>query len=180
LKFVNLTIANSAFDMFFEYIGDFDLWRWPMGLGILLLLWKGGARGRWFVLAAVVTIAIVDPSIHYILKPLFGRLRPCKNPDLSSWLRIIDGCGGRYGLPSSHAANVMGLAVVGGAFYKISRYYLYPLAALVALSRVYLGVHYPTDIIAGAIYGAAVGTLAAYLIKLLASKYGPKYFQLKA
>jgi undecaprenyl-diphosphatase len=175
LKFLNLTIANPYFDFFFKYIGDFDLWRWPIGLVLLLILWKGGAKGRWLVLAAALTIAIVDPSIHYILKPVFARLRPCKNPDLAGWLRVIDGCGGRYGFPSNHAANMMSIAVVATSFYRNGGYYLFPLAAIVAVSRVYLGVHYPLDIVAGAAYGAGFGLLVAMAIKALASKRTPDY-----
>jgi undecaprenyl-diphosphatase len=174
LKFVNVTLANPAFDIFFKYIGDLNLWRWPLALALALLLWKGGPRGRWFALAAVMAVAIVDPSIHYILKPLFGRLRPCKEAALV-WLRLIDGCGGKYSLPSSHAANLMAIAVVSGSFYKKSRYFLYPLAILVAISRVYLGVHYPTDILAGAAYGAAIGILVLIPIKPLARKKSSGY-----
>ena len=171
LNFINVTLANSVFDIFFKYIGDLDLWRWPLVLVLALLLWKGGPRGRWFVLGAALAIAIVDPSIHYILKPLFGRLRPCREAALE-WLRLIDGCGGKYGFPSSHAANLMAIAVVAGSFYKRSRYFLYPLAILIAVSRVYLGVHYPSDILGGAAYGAAIGILVLIPIKSLASNKG--------
>ncbi len=169
LKFINLTLANPAFDILFRYIGDLDLWRWPLALAIVLLLWKGTPRGRWFVLAAFLAIAIIDPSIHYIFKPLFARLRPCKEPALI-WLRLIDGCGGKYGFPSSHAANTMALAVVAGEFFKRTRYFFYPLAVIIALSRVYLGVHYPGDIVAGAAYGAAIGLVVLACIKPLARR----------
>ena len=168
LKFVNLTLASAPLDLVFVYICDFDIWRWPLALVAIALLWKGGPRGRWMVLLAVVTALIVDPTIYRIIKPLVGRLRPCHDPALD-WVRVIDGCGGRYGFPSSHAANMFGLAVVFGAFYRSTRYYIYPLAALVAIGRVYLGVHYPSDVLAGAIYGAAVG----YAVILIAKKIRP-------
>jgi undecaprenyl-diphosphatase len=174
LKFFNVTIANPAFDLFFKYIGDFDLWRWPLGLALALFLWRGGSKGRWAVLTAALCIAMVDPSLHYVIKPLFGRLRPCNEAGLT-WLRVIDGCGGKYGFPSNHAANLMAMAVVFGSFYKNYRYFLYPLAVAVALSRVYLGKHYPSDVLAGAIYGAAIALLLLIIIKPLASKKPADY-----
>lgn len=169
LKFVNVTIAAPILDIFFSAICDFDIWRWPLVLAAIALLWKGGPKGRWMVLLALITALIVDPSIYRILKPLFGRLRPCHDP-VSEWVRIVGGCGGRYGFPSSHAANMFGLAVIFGAFYKTTRYFMFPLAALVAIGRIYLGVHYPSDVLAGAIYGAAIG----YGVILIARKIRPR------
>jgi undecaprenyl-diphosphatase len=174
LKFFNVTIANPAFDLFFKYIGDFDIWRWPVALAIILLLWKGGPKGRWMVLLGVITVAIVDPSIHYIFKPLFARLRPCQEAALT-WLRVIDGCGGKYGFPSSHAANLFGQAVIIGSFYGRSRYFFYPLAILVCVSRIYVGVHYFTDVLAGAALGTAVAVIVLFLTKQLAPQKVSKY-----
>jgi len=156
LKFFNLTIASPFLDRFFIYICDFGIWVWPLLIVVLALLWKGEARGRWMVVFAIIAVAIIDPTIYRIIKPLVGRIRPCHDTALE-WIRLADGCGGRYSFPSSHAANLFGLATVVGAFYRRTRYYLYPLAALVAIGRVYLGVHYPSDVAAGAIFGAAVG-----------------------
>jgi undecaprenyl-diphosphatase len=175
LKFINVTIANPALDLLFGHIGNFKLWALPIAIIIIMLLWKGGPKGRWLVLLSVIAVLVVDSSIHYILKPLFARLRPCHAEPAITWLRLIQGCGGKYGLPSSHAANLFSQAVVIGAFYKSSRYYMYPLAILISLSRVYLGVHYPSDILAGAFYGAIIGIIILYIIKAAA----PEKFKLE-
>ena len=161
MKFINVTMAAPLLDRFFVYICDFKLWAWPLLVAILAILWKGDARARWMILLAIIAVAIIDPVIYRIIKPLVGRLRPCHELSLV-WVRVVDGCGGKYSFPSSHAANFFGVAVVAGAFYKRTRYYLYPLASLVAIGRVYLGVHYPSDILAGAIFGAGIGLLVLY------------------
>ena len=165
LRFFNVTLAAPVLDRFFIYICDFSIWAWPLGVVIIAILWKGDARARWMVLLTVIAVAIIDPAIYRILKPLFGRLRPCHEAALE-WVRAVDGCGGRYGFPSSHAANLFGAAVVIGSFYKRTRYYLYPLAVLVAIGRIYLGVHYPSDTAGGAIFGAAIGLAVIYIARI--------------
>jgi len=163
LRFFNITIANPFFVYFFAILCDFSIWRWPLILIVILLLWKGGPKGRWAVGMAVVTALVIDPSIYNLLKPLFGRLRPCHNPELD-WVRTVTGCGGRYSFPSSHAANFFGISLAIVFFYKSARYYLFTIAALVAIGRVYLGVHYPSDVLAGAVYGIII----AICLRLLA------------
>jgi undecaprenyl-diphosphatase len=176
LKFLNMTITSPVLDRLFVYICDFHIWRWPLALIAIVLLWRGGPRGRWMVALAVVVALIIDPTVYRVFKPLFGRLRPCHEAALE-WIRLVDGCGGRYGFPSSHAANSFGLLVIAGAFYKTSRYYLIPIAILISLGRVYLGVHYPSDVLAGAVYGALVGIGVIYMAKKLASVSMAKYLR---
>src|SRR5512138_3341137 len=96
LKFFNIRIANGFFDFFFIVITDFSFWRWPILAAIVILLWKGGIKGRWAVGLTILAVIIIDPTIHYWLKPLFARLRPCHESTLMSWIRTIDGCGGKF------------------------------------------------------------------------------------
>ena len=176
LKFINYIIANPALDFFFRYIGNFRFLAVPLTIAAILLLWKGGIKARWLVLLSVVIAIIVDSSVYYLLKPLFHRPRPCHAEPAITWLRTIAGCGGKLGFPSSHAANSFSQAVVVGAFYKRARIYLYIYVTLVSISRVYLGVHYPLDILGGAIYGIIISVLVLYLTKILARERVAPFF----
>lgn len=178
MKFINVTIATPVLDKFFVYICDFRLWVWPLAIAVLGILWKGNMKARWMILLAIIAVALIDPTIYRILKPLVGRLRPCHDAALA-WVRTVDGCGGRYSFPSSHAANFFGVAVVAGTFYRRARYFLYPLAALVAIGRVYLGVHYPSDVLGGAIFGTLIGLLVLFLAKRFSQNRIAKSLQTK-
>jgi len=99
-------------------------------------------------------------SVH-LFKNLFERLRPCHNSELKDFIHLLGNCGGQYGFLSSHASNTFALATFLILLMK-HRAYLYTLviwAGLVSYSRIYLGVHYPADILAGACLGILTGIL---------------------
>jgi len=99
-------------------------------------------------------------SVH-LFKNLFERLRPCHNSELKDFIHLLGNCGGQYGFLSSHASNTFALATFLILLMK-HRAYLYTLviwAGLVSYSRIYLGVHYPADILAGACLGILIGIL---------------------
>ena len=105
---------------------------------------------------------------------MFMRLRPCHNPEIQAQVDTLNGyCGGQYGFVSSHAANYFGIATfLSVLFFRKIRFFI-PLimfwAALIAYSRIYLGVHYPADICCGAILGIILGLIVGGL-KLLSNK----------
>ncbi len=126
---------------------------------------------KWKALLAVLfvllAVGLADLISVHLFKNVFQRLRPCYNPALEDVINNIVGCGGKYGFVSSHAANsfaivVMVVKLVGDKQKWLN--WLMPLwGILILYSRVYLGKHYPSDVIAGAI----VGFLIAWLIYLL-------------
>ena len=100
-----------------------------------------------------------------VFKNNFERLRPCHEASLADIIHTVrDKCGGHYGFISSHASNSFALAVFLSGFIR-RRYRYFPLfiliwASVVSYSRIYLGVHYPFDVIVGAIFGSLLGYLA--------------------
>ena len=124
---------------------------------------KGGRDGRIIVIMTLVMVAVSDQLSSNLLKNLFERVRPCNAlPDVN----ILAGCTGSFSFPSSHAVNNFTAAMFFYKFYPKLKFVLFTTAGLVALSRPYVGVHYPSDILAGALIGLAVG----YIFGLLTEK----------
>lgn len=132
-------------------------------LGALVLTSK--KRGWRFLLVAVLAVAISDSVCHHLLKPWFARIRPCHVLD---FLNPIVQCTQSYSFPSNMAANLFTLATVTACFFRKLILPVFLLAFIGAFTRVYLAVHYPTDILGGAVYGIMIGVLS-YRIFLFAS-----------
>lgn len=130
-------------------------------IGAILLLVKGGARGRVFVAVTFAIIALGDMLVINMLKHAVDRPRPFASvPDLN----LLVGKGSSASMPSSHSASWFAAALLAFYYYRKSWRFMLPLAATVAFSRIYVGAHYPSDVIAGAALGA--GYAAAGLVGL--------------
>ena len=147
---INQKLRCSFLDIWMPIITDVDNWIWAIVLGWLGLFIFGGSRGRKACIVLVVAVLVFDNLSSYILKPLFGRLRPGHVIDTAY---LIGAKGKSFSFPSNHATNSFVFAGVMSWYYPkiIPIWFLFAFA--VAYSRIYVGVHYPFDVIAGALLG---------------------------
>tara|TARA_B100000795_G_scaffold223221_1_gene178338 strand:+ start:15247 stop:15816 length:570 start_codon:yes stop_codon:yes gene_type:complete len=155
-------LGSPSWDEFWRIITE----KWssiPLYVLLLFLVFKNfGIKATCIVmLCAAVMITATDQLANLFKYILFKRPRPCRVEELQALMRFVaDGCG-RYGYFSAHAASSMAAAVFIGLFlkpyYKTLPFILLLWAGVVAYSRIYLGVHYPLDIVTGMFFGAWIG-----------------------
>jgi len=161
--FFNHTISTGFLDKFFSIITDVSKWYIAYIILAGIAVTKGGTRGRIAVAGIIILIIFTDQTGHRLLKEIFQRIRPCNAlPDV---MTPID-CRGSFSLPSNHALNNFAAATFLWRLFPKFKWVFFITAFLLALSRVYLGLHYPSDIVAGAIIGSAFG----YLFSIAALK----------
>lgn len=155
--FINHTLSNPVFDVIMPFLTNMNQILWVKILVLilwLLLMVKGGKTGRTVGILLVVTIIFSDQLSSHMVKFWFARVRPCH---ILQNVYLLVGCGSGYSFPSSHAVNNFAGAVVISHYYKKQKWGWYSFASLVAFSRPYVGVHYPSDILGGAVIGTACG-----------------------
>ena len=165
-------LGSSTFDPFWILVSE--KWFWiPLYVIFLYFLYKNFNKKSLFYILLFVALGITaSDQIANIFKFGFERLRPCHDPSLEGLLREVK-CGGKFGFYSAHSSNSFFVAtyltMLLGKKIKQLPYFLFVWAAIVAYSRVYLGMHFPGDIIVGAVMGILLalffGTLAKKIIK---------------
>ena len=141
----------------------------PAILTILYVIIRIEKRNSlWVLFFLVITIVLADQISSSIIKPLVARWRPTHEPTLHGLVQIVHGyTGGRYGFVSSHAANSFGVALFTSLFFrrKLYTWTIFIWATVNAYTRIYLGVHYPLDILGGAVLGLGCAWLSFYLMQ---------------
>jgi undecaprenyl-diphosphatase len=154
----------------------------PLYIFLIYLIVKDFPKEWWIILLGIAaSILLSDQITSSLMKPFFERLRPSRDPALEGLVHYVDDYrGGLYGFASSHAANTFGTATFLFFLFQKKRkgiFILFFWATLVTYTRIYLGVHYPGDIIVGGIAGAACATVCYYLTNYLKNRWGGEPMQ---
>jgi len=147
----------------------------PMYLALMTLtLWEDRKKGLFILLTVLVAVILADKITSGLMKPYFMRFRPCHEPALQGLVHQVTDCGGLYGFASSHASTSFALAVTWFVLLRNKARYIWLIfvwAAIYSYSRVYVGVHYPGDILIGASIGLASGWAAICLNNTFLKRY---------
>jgi len=158
--FLFLNSLNSPFcDQMMYAISGRLIWV-PLYLAILIFLGIKYKRRFLVIIIFIILAATLTDQTSVIVKNLVHRLRPCQEPSIKTLAHLVNGeCGGLYSFVSSHAANTFNAALLSLLFIKRRWYTISILlwASVISYSRVYLGVHYPGDVICGALLGTLIG-----------------------
>jgi undecaprenyl-diphosphatase len=167
--FINNDLANQVCDTLCPWLREKLTWIPFYAAAAYLIYRKYGWQKTLMLIVLVAATILISDQTSGIFKHLVHRLRPCNNPELKDGVRLmIESCGVGYSFVSAHAANHFAIAtfisfLVNGNKKLIILLYIW--AAAVALSQVYVGVHYPADIIGGAIVGIIAGLITGNIAK---------------
>jgi undecaprenyl-diphosphatase len=159
-RLVNGEWQRPLFDVIMPLVSDWKRFTIPFVVAGTVLIALGRLRGLRFVVLALVSVMVADALSTYVFKHPIGRLRPCSALED---VRILVGCTASGSFPSNHAVNASALATLVALHARPLRLPAALVAMTVAYSRVYIGAHYPLDVLAGAVLGIAVALILSRL-----------------
>jgi membrane-associated phospholipid phosphatase len=175
--FINNTLHNNFLDGLMPYWRSMYLWAPLYIFLIAYLIINYGKIGLILIASIIATVAISDITSSQIIKKTFHRARPCNDSALKSQVKLLVRCGSGYSFTSSHATNHFAVATFLFFTFAAKRKWLkwgfMAWAFSIAIGQVYVGVHFPFDILCGGILGFAIGYLGVFLYK----KYMPPMWQ---
>jgi undecaprenyl-diphosphatase len=173
---LNSRLTNPVFDFILPYFRDSVFWA-PFYIFILVFIpLNYGRKGWWWSIFFICTVAVADMVGTRIFKEGFERLRPCRDPLFYDNVRLLlKQCSGGFSFISNHAANHFGLATyIAVTLYPTFGkriYWIYLWAIFIAYAQIYVGVHYPIDILGGAGVGTLAGLLTSTVFKKRAGTF---------
>jgi undecaprenyl-diphosphatase len=164
--FLNSVISCTLLNYFFVAITDARFWIVPAIVATVLFIKQEHNKALIVVLLALLTIAISDPVSSQIFKPLLHRPRPCHPDFFVNSAHMLFGFKSSLSFPSSHSTNMFALAFIFTKFYPSRWHVFFAFASLIGFSRIYVGVHYPADVVGGALLGLSIAWIVyeGYLI----------------
>lgn len=167
--FINSSLTNPVFDVLLPLCREKWFWA-PVYLFLVAFSLLNFRHRSWIILLSLVAVVLISDQVSSeLIKKNVRRLRPCNDPALSATVQLRTACGSGFSFTSSHAANHFAVAVLLIGLFGRRHSWLNPAAllwaGLIAFSQVYVGVHYPGDVICGALLGMLVGWLMVVLIK---------------
>jgi membrane-associated phospholipid phosphatase len=191
-RFINETLANRFFDFIMPILAGGDWFLPLLFIGGAVVIWKGGTRGRVLALMLAVVLPVGDGWITRTIKHAVERPRPCRvvetvrlpmrmqNPREDDENEFHRGCAATGSMPSGHTTNWFAATILAWIYFPRTLRLMLTLACLVGFSRIYNGVHYPSDVLAGAVIGAGYGVALAFAIdaiwRFAARRWFPLWF----
>ena len=162
---LNRDVANPVLDVIMPFITDRNNWIIPVIVIWLGLMIFGGKKGRIAGLSIILLVSLSDQLAASVIKPLIHRIRPCHPDHFIQGGRFLIGMKKSMSFPSNHAANMGAMATYFSVKYPKLRWSVIVFALIISYSRIYVGVHFLTDILAGLLLGFICGLLILYFEK---------------
>lgn len=172
-------LGTTKYDKFWILLSEIEtnIVFYLLAFGIFIFYSKTKLNSKLiFLLTFVIILILIADQTSNLSKDFFERLRPCYNESIKSTVRLVkESCGGRFGFFSAHASNSFSLAIFFGLLLKkhssIFIYISLVFASFISYSRIYLGVHFPLDIIFGGIFGILNGFIIFRLYQLFIKSF---------
>ena len=165
--YLNTQWINDVFDVLMPFLRN--QWTWaPLYLFLLIFMPANYGRKGWmWCVFFIMAFALGDYISASIIKPHYVRLRPCNNPFIKDIVHLLVPCGSGLSFPSSHATNHFAMGIFSAVSLRRQARWIWPVAILWALSigyaQVYVGVHFPGDVVVGGLLGTAIGLLVGFV-----------------
>jgi undecaprenyl-diphosphatase len=165
---INNGMQNAILDSVCPFMRHQSNWYFLYALLLFVCYKIWGKKAGWILFGAALLILVSDQISANLIKNTVQRIRPCNEPSLIGIVRNIVGCGKGYSFISAHATNHFAIAVFFSILFKSYGKWVFALAlawaTFIAFSQIYVGVHYPLDVICGAAVGSTLGYVAAKII----------------
>jgi undecaprenyl-diphosphatase len=172
--FINDTLSANWLNDIMIFIRNPKTWIPVYIMLLAFFIWKTKPFLFKIIVLTIFTLLITDFTSSFVFKPFIGRLRPCYDTSLNFTVHHVIDCGGKFSMPSNHAFNHFGLSTFWFLVIKNTTnqrwYWLWFWAFLIGFAQVYVGVHFPGDIIAGALFGILTGSFTYYIFTRWATK----------